>query len=163
MESADPADLVPAGGVIAGFERGGHNAGGRVRRMDKQVVPDIDPQVADIIAAGVETEHVPGLEIRGVDVDPVGEGVVRNPAGGIAELAVDILDKAGAVKTGLGRIAAPFVRGAHILEGVGGNLFAELGAGCMAELSRGFETAFFDKGGGDIALLAVDDHTVPVV
>ena len=97
--------------------------------MDKQIVSHIDAEMADVIVPGIETEQVARLKIRRIHMDTVGKRVIGDTAGLEAELTEDILNKSGAVKAGFGSFAAPFVRGALILQGISGDLFSELSAG----------------------------------
>ena len=69
--------------------------------MDELAVPDINSDVADIAAAGVEAEDIARLQIALVDVYAVFRLVGRDAVERIAEVLVYVVYKPRAVKSGL--------------------------------------------------------------
>ena len=61
--SGQSADLIAAGGIVAGGQRSRDDAGDGVCRMDKKIVPNINAQMADITVPGIETEQIARLKI----------------------------------------------------------------------------------------------------
>ena len=104
------AGFVAAARIVAGKLRY-NNAGRGVLRMDELVVADVDADVADVAAAGIEAEDIAGLKVAH------GNAVVGLIAGDtverVAELAVHIVDKTGAVKAAR-TAAAPNIRRAEV-------------------------------------------------
>ena len=62
MSTNKAPDLEAALGVIAG-ELGGDNAGSGCRRMDKAVTSNVDTNMSDVAAAGIEAEEITRLQI----------------------------------------------------------------------------------------------------
>lgn len=117
--------FIAAARVVAGKLRH-YDAGRGVLRMDELVVADVDADVADIAAAGIEAEDIAGLKVAH------GNAVVGLIAGNtverVAELAIHIVNKAGAVKAAARRGAAPAVIVADELERVVRDLPSKLTA-----------------------------------
>jgi len=109
--------LIAAAAVVAGKLRD-DDAGGGVGGVDKSAAADVDAHVSDIAAAGVEAEYIAGLDGGRLHVHAVGGLILSYTVEGVAELLVHIVHKAGAVKAGAGRAAAPAVAVAHKLQGV---------------------------------------------
>ena len=94
--------------------------------MDELVIAYVDADMADVAAAGIEAEDIAGLQVG------YGDTVIGLVAGNtverVAELAVHIVDKTGAVKAAARRGAAPAVIVADELERVVRDLPSELAA-----------------------------------
>ena len=85
--------------------------------MDKLVVSDVNADVADVAAAGVEAEDIAGLKIGGVDMNAVRGLIGCNSVDIYSEMLEHIVDEARTVKPGFGGRAAPAVFIAEISAG----------------------------------------------
>ena len=112
--------------------------------VDELTVADVDAHVGDGLAGVVlEEDQIAGLQLIAADGDTVLELVGGGAVEGVAELGVDVLGEAGAVKAA-GAVAAQDVGGAQILLGQGHNLLPQGGGGAGGGL------------GGDGDVIAAD-------
>ena len=126
--------------------------------MNKLVVADVHTNMAYVAAAGIETEQVTGLQIRGVNMDAVSGLVGGYAVKSVTELAVNIVHEAGTVKTGGGIFSAPAVVIANKLQSIVGNLTA---GGSAAGAGVGI-LAFLNIAGVDKAALAIIGDGSPI-